>query len=64
MFCLGEQGFTMTKGLADSDRAYTERNVGEKTKQNFVSHKNTAFDKNHTDYWVASLKMIKNGLKN
>ena len=50
----------MTKNLADSVRAYTDSNEGEKTKQkkmlNFVSQKNTAFDKNHPDGFGANQK--------
>ena len=43
----------MTKGLADSEWAYNDRNAGEKTKQKKCSTlfrtKNTSFDKNHPD---------------
>jgi hypothetical protein len=53
----------MTKNLADSVRAYTDRNEGQKTKQKTCSTlfrtKNTAFYKKLPDYGVASLKMIK-----
>jgi hypothetical protein len=56
----------MTKGLADSDRAYTDRNAGEKTKQKNAQlcfeQKTLRLTKNHPDeFGVASLKMIKNG---
>ena len=50
----------MTKNLADSVRAYTDRNEGEKTKQKKCSTlfrtKNTAFDKNHPDGFGANQK--------
>ena len=43
----------MTKGLADSEWAYTDRNAGEKTKQKNAqlcfAQKNTSFNKNHPD---------------
>ena len=43
----------MTKGLADSEWAYNDRNAGEKTKQKKCSTsfrtKNTSFNKNHPD---------------
>ena len=50
---MDDKAFTMTKGLADSDRAYTDCNGGGKTKQKKCSTlfrtKNTSFDKNHAD---------------
>ena len=54
----------MIKGLADSVGTYTDRNVGEKTKQKNAqlrfAQKTRRLTKNHPDeFGVASFKMIK-----
>ena len=54
----------MTKGFADSERTYTDRNAGEKTKQKNAqlrfAQKTLRLTKNHPDeFGVATLKMIK-----
>ena len=58
----------MIEGLGDSDRAYNDRNAGEKDKTKKCSTsfrtKNTSFNKNHADDLGAlRLKWLKNRFK-